>query len=92
MPEQHHRCNAHELGKSPGDHEGQEGLACCSPRGRKESHMTGQLNNNNTITTLISPWAICTWTQITSQGFFHLMSLYFELTPPITSTSSQLHN
>ena len=63
MPEQHHQCNEHELGKSPGDGEGQESLACCSPWGQKESDMTGQLNNNNnTITTLISPWAICIWT------------------------------
>ena len=38
MPEHHHQCNAHELGKSPGDSEGQEGLVCCSPWGRKESH------------------------------------------------------
>ena len=63
MPEQHHRCNEHELGKSPGDGEGQESLACCSPWGQKESDTTGQLNNNNsTITTLISLWAICIWT------------------------------
>ena len=27
----HHRCNGHELGKTPGDDEGQRGLVCCSP-------------------------------------------------------------
>ena len=27
----HHRFNGHELGKTPGDDEGQGRLACCSP-------------------------------------------------------------
>ena len=42
----HHQCNEHELGQASGDGEGQEGLVCCSPWGRKELDMTGQLNNN----------------------------------------------
>ena len=42
----HHQCNGHELGQASGDGEGQEGLVCCSPWGRKELDMTGQLNNN----------------------------------------------
>ena len=45
----HHRCNEYELGQTPGDGEGQGGLACCSPWGQKESDTTGQLNNNNTV-------------------------------------------
>ena len=32
---------------NPADGEGQGGLACNSPWGRKESDTTGQLNNNN---------------------------------------------
>ena len=43
----HHQCNGHELGQTPGDGEGQGGLACASPWGCKESDTTGQLNNNN---------------------------------------------
>ena len=47
----HHRLNGHELGHtlrdSPGDGEGQGGLACCSPWGRKESDMTEWLNNHH---------------------------------------------
>ena len=43
----HHRCNGHELGQTSGDGEGQGALVCYSPRGHKESDMTGQLNNNN---------------------------------------------
>ena len=35
-----------ELGQTSGDGEGQGGLACCSPCGRKQSDMTGQLNNS----------------------------------------------
>ena len=37
----HHRCNEHELGQTPGDGEGQGGLAYCSPWGHKESDITG---------------------------------------------------
>ena len=43
----HHQCNGHELGQTSGDGEGQVGLACCSPWGRKESDVAGQLKNNN---------------------------------------------
>ena len=39
--------NGHALGQTLGDGEGQGGLACCSPWGRKELDMTGQLNNSN---------------------------------------------
>ena len=42
----HHQCNGHEPGQTPGDGEGQGGLACCSPWGHKELDMTGRLNNN----------------------------------------------
>ena len=45
MVEWHHGFNGHELGQTPGDGEGQGGLACFSPQGLKESDMTGQLNN-----------------------------------------------
>ena len=43
----HHRLDGHEFEQAPGDGEGQGGLACCSPRGRRESDMTEQLNSNN---------------------------------------------
>ena len=33
-----------ELGQTPGDSEGQGGLACCSPWGRRESDTTERLN------------------------------------------------
>ena len=36
-----------ERGQTPGDGEGQGSLACCCPRGHKESDTTKQLNNNN---------------------------------------------
>ena len=38
--------NGHELGQTLGYGEGQGGLACCSPLGRKESDSAGWLNNN----------------------------------------------
>ena len=41
----HHRLDGQEFEQAPGDGEGQGGLLCCSPRGRKESDMTWQLNN-----------------------------------------------
>ena len=33
----HHQLNGHESEQIPGDSEGQGSLACCSPRGHKES-------------------------------------------------------
>jgi len=42
----HHRGNGQELGQTSGDGEGQGGLVCCSPWGRKESDTTGRLNSN----------------------------------------------
>ena len=47
MAGQLHQCNECELGQTPEDGVGQGGLACCSPGGRKELDMAGQLNNNN---------------------------------------------
>ena len=36
----HHRLCGHEIEQALGDGDGQGSLACCSPRGRKESDMT----------------------------------------------------
>ena len=36
----HHRLNGHEFEQTLGDGGGQRGLACFSPRGRKELDMT----------------------------------------------------
>ena len=43
----HHRVNGHEFEQALGVGDGQGGLACCSPWGRKESDTTERLNNNN---------------------------------------------
>ena len=42
----HHRLDGHEFEETSGDSEGQESLACCSPRGCKESDTAYQLNDN----------------------------------------------
>ena len=36
----HHRLNGCECEQTPGDGEGQGGLACCRPWGHKESEIT----------------------------------------------------
>ena len=41
----YHGLNGCESGQTPGDSEGQESLACCSPWGHKESATTEWLNN-----------------------------------------------
>ena len=43
----HHWFNAYEFEQTLGDSEGQESLACCRPRGCKESHWTERLNNKS---------------------------------------------
>ena len=40
----HHRLDGREFEQTPGAGDGQGGLACCSPRGRKESDTTERLN------------------------------------------------
>ena len=40
----HHRLNVHEFEQALGVGDGQGGLACCSPWGRKESDTTERLN------------------------------------------------
>ena len=42
----HHRLNGHESEQALGDSEGQGGLECCSPWGRKESDTTDPLNSD----------------------------------------------
>ena len=36
----HHQLNEYDFEQAAGVGDGQESLACCSPWGRKESHMT----------------------------------------------------
>ena len=45
----HHRLDGLEFEQAPGDGEGQESLACCSPWGCKESDTTEWLENNNYV-------------------------------------------
>ena len=40
----HVMVDGHEFEQAPGVGDGQGSLACCNPRGRKESYMTEQLN------------------------------------------------
>ena len=47
MVGRHHRLSGKEFEQTPGDSEGQGGLACCSPQGRKESDTTERLNSND---------------------------------------------
>ena len=43
----HPRLDGHEFEQAPGVDDGQGGLACYSPRGRKELDMNEGLNNSN---------------------------------------------
>ena len=44
MPGWHHRLDGHEFGCTPGDGDGQGGLACYNSWGRKEADTTERLN------------------------------------------------
>ena len=53
----HHQLDGHEFEQALGDGDGQQSLACCSPRGHEESDTIEQLNNNkgrNAFTTPLS--------------------------------------
>ena len=45
----HHRLNGHDFEQALGVGDGQGGLACCGPWGRKESDTTLELNNNELL-------------------------------------------
>ena len=45
----HHQLNAHGFEQAQRIGEGQGGLACCGPRGRKESDTTERPNNNKLV-------------------------------------------
>ena len=45
--EWHHQLNGHEFEHIPGVGDGQGGLACCSPWGRKELDIAEQLNSTD---------------------------------------------
>ena len=59
----HHRLNGHGFGWTPGVGDGEGGLGCCSPWGRKESDTTEQLN-----------WTedppMCSLTCLSQDGFY----------------------
>ena len=60
MVEWHHQLNGHKLEKTPGDSEGQGGLACFSPWGRKESDTTERVSNNKkSFAVQIFNWVPC---------------------------------
>ena len=44
----HHRLDGHDFEQALGVGDGQGGLACCSPWGRKESNVTERVNDNST--------------------------------------------
>ena len=69
----HHRLNG--LESEQGDNEGQGSLACCSPRGCKESDMTQRLNNNKILPPKIP----------------HVVSLEFQHSLTHTHTHTQSH-
>ena len=48
-----HKLNGPECEQTPGDSEEQGGLACCTPWGLKESDSTEQLNNNQSLKSLM---------------------------------------
>ena len=48
----HHSSRDMSLSKTLGDSEGQGSLACCRPRGHKESDTTDRLNNSKNLSTL----------------------------------------
>ena len=81
----HHRLKGHESEPTPGDSEKQGSLACSSLWGRKESHMTEQLNKNNWSSTssrtpLMSFCNTATWIIYPSADL--IMQLNSSVDPP----------
>ena len=85
----HHQCNGHEFGQTLGDGEGQGGLVCCSPWGRKESDTTGRLNNNNKNIDSVDTWKSSRfYVWVPSRVLNQVYSLWGVLSPSLSSSSS----
>ena len=54
----HHRLNGQEFAQAPRDGGGQGSLACCNPRGYRESDTTERLNNNNSLTSKLMSFTL----------------------------------
>ena len=98
MAGQRHWCNEYELGQTLGDGEGEGGLACCSPKGHKESDTTWQLHNSNNNITYVpgieSLHGFNTWHNLvlTLTKLFISISVYFSIKPsdPHICTGAQM--
>ena len=92
----HHQCNGHEFGQNSRDGEGQGGLASCSPWGRKESNMTGQLNNKYMYVLMTCIYILCihigtSASNLVPLGSFSLF-LFLFLTPYSDRGKPGLHH
>ena len=77
----HHRLNGHEFEQALGVGDGQGGLACCSPWGRKESDIAWWLNNKEDTTYSVK---LLQWSQKVSSSFIHLCLQIFNKHLPCT--------
>jgi len=73
----HHRCNGHKLDETLVDGERQ---GSCSPWGRKELNMTGQLNNNHSPNVYLYLYGCEAYFTLTiySVAYYFLYSFIFE--------------
>ena len=81
----HHQLNGHEFEQAPGDSEGQGGLACCSPWGRRDSDTTEQLKNNKSPThpdTVIIQKDTCT--PVFTAALFTITQIWKQSKCPLT--------
>ena len=76
----HHQCNRHELEETLVDGERQGSLACCSPWGRKELNITGQLNNNHSPNLYLYLYGCVAYFTLTiyNVAYYFLYSFIFE--------------
>ena len=70
----HHRLDGRESEWTPGVGDGQGGLACCSPWGRKESDMTERLNWTEPIIYIYTPLKFFYWVIVDVQ--YHMFQVY----------------
>ena len=73
----HHRLDGHEFERAPGVGDGQGSLACCSPRGRKQSDIIEHsVQLLSPVQLFVTPWTAARQASLSITNSWSLLKLH----------------